>query len=314
MNRAANGTIKIGVSACLTGQEVRYDGGHKLDPLVSGLLAERFDLVPVCPEVEIGMGTPRETIQLTGDPVRPALVATQTGRDWTAEMNEWSRDRSLALAGDEVCGFVFKKNSPSCGLVAVPVIQDDGLPLLVGRGLFAAAFARTHPLTPLEDESRLAEPRIRDHFLERVYAYDRLVRAFAGSWENEAIVEFHRREKMLLMSHSPKRCVELDRLIEGIADFRPSAFREQYRTAYMETMAVRPTVRGHLETLGTIADHLSGRLTPDQQRHLIELLEDFRAERISLKAPAELLAQYVELHAVSEVSDQVYLDPHWLAG
>lgn len=311
-NRSGSGTIKIGVSACLTGQLVRYDGGLKTDPIVTGLLAERFELVTVCPEVEVGMSTPREAIDLVGDPVRPSLIAKESGRDWTQEMGDWTRARSLGLAGEDLCGFVFKKNSPSCGLHAVPVIQENGESLAVGRGMFAAAFARTHPLLPLEDEDRLAVPRIREHFLERVYACDRLGRAFSGNWQLADAVEFHRRERLLLTAHSPERCRDLDELAATVSDFRPSAYRDRYRSLFMEAMSVRPSTQGHLEAMGLLADHLRGQLSPDEQRALIHQLEDFRAERISLRGPLELLAKYIALHDVTEAKDQTYLDPCWL--
>ncbi len=163
--------IRIGVSACLVGEKVRYDGGHKLDPYVTGELAGRFELVPVCPEAEVGMGTPRETVRLEGAAAAPRMIAPGTGADWTARMNDFAQRRVRELAGLDLCGFVLKRNSPSCGVCGVEVRGDDGRVTLDGRGLFAAALTRAIPLLPVEEEGRLADPATREDFVRKVLAY-----------------------------------------------------------------------------------------------------------------------------------------------
>ena len=303
-------TIRIGVSSCLLGQPVRYDGGHRHDSYVTDTLGGFFELVPVCPEVEVGMGTPREPIRLEGAPTAPDLIAPGSGRDWTREMGDWSRDRARGLAGEDLCGFVFKTNSPSCGLSRVPVIQENGQSLALGQGFFAAAFVRAHPLVPVAEEGRLSEASQRENFLARVFAYHRLREVFAGNWQIGAAVDFHRREKYLLIAHSPKHHQDLDRLVACIADFRPAAFRDQYQALYMGAFSVKATTQGHLDALQRLAGHLQGKLTSEEQRRMIEAIEDFGAGRIPLTEPVILLRRYIEGHGVTAVEDQSYLNPH----
>ncbi len=163
--------IRIGVSACLVGEKVRYDGGHKRDPHVTGELAECFELVPVCPEAEVGMGTPRETVRLEGAAAAPRMIAPASGADWTERMSDFAARRLRELEGLDLCGFVFKKNSPSCGVFGVELWRADGTVVRDGRGLFAAAFTRVHPEAPVEEEGRLADPGLRADFVRRVLAY-----------------------------------------------------------------------------------------------------------------------------------------------
>jgi len=167
-------SLRIGVSACLLGQEVRFDGGHKHDRWLTGTLATWCELVPVCPEVEVGMGTPRESVRLEGDSEAPRMMAPRSAVDWTAPMNTWARKRVRELVAEDLDGFVFKKNSPSCGLFRVKVYPDKGMPARGGRGLFAAAFAAAHPLVPVEEEGRLEDARLREEFVERIFAYRRV--------------------------------------------------------------------------------------------------------------------------------------------
>ena len=312
MSETTAKTLRIGVSACLLGQMVRYDGGHKRNDYVTDTLGEVFDLVPVCPEAEVGMGTPRETIQLAGDPAAPNLVGTESGRDWTREMGDWSKNRSRELAGEDLCGFVLKKNSPSCGLFRVPVIQEKGEPLAVGRGLFAAAFVRAHPLIPVVDEEGLSEAVRRENFLEKIFAYQRGREVFSGRWQRDAIENFHRREKHLLKAHSPRHFEELDRLVSALADFRPTAFRDQYLTLYMAALSVKATMPQHLDIMQDVAGHLRGKLSSEEQRRLIEVIENFRAGRVPSAEPITLLRLYIETHQVPDVMDQSYLNPQWL--
>lgn len=312
MSESTLGKIRIGVSACLTGEPVRYDGRSKHDEFVTGELARRFELVPVCPEVEIGMSVPRETIRLEGDPGRPSLIAPVSGRDWSQQMYEWSRNRSRGLVGDDLCGFVFKKNSPSCGVFSVPVIQPDDRSLNIGRGFFAAEFIRTHPLMPVEEEGRLDDTAHRESFLERVYAYHAIHGLFEGVWVAEKIREFHRRHRYVLLTHDPDRSRELDELVETVADFRPSAFRDRYREIFMTTIGRPTTLYSHLEVFQDLAGRLQGCLDAEQQRHLIETIEAFRTGQADLTEPVSLLRQYIEENQVADVCDQVYLDPPWL--
>ena len=164
-------TIRIGVSSCLVGENVRYDGGNRLNSFVSDTLGHRFELISVCPESELGMGVPRETVDLEGNVNAPSMIGTHSRKDWTQLMNKWARQRIEGLAELNLCGFVFKKGSPSCGVRKVPVIQENREPLLEGKGLFAMAFMQAYPEIPVEDELNLEDPTVQQDFLNRVTHY-----------------------------------------------------------------------------------------------------------------------------------------------
>jgi uncharacterized protein YbbK (DUF523 family) len=167
--------IRIGISACLLGQNVRYDGGHRHDRSITDTLGRWFDWVPVCPEVEYGLDVPRETMHLVGDPKSPRLVTIRTGIDHTDGMLAWAAGRLAALAKEDLCGFIFKDRSPSCGIAAVKVFDDAGTAVGKGVGIFVAAFMRRFPLVPVEGDGRLNDPLLRKNFIERIFAYRRTV-------------------------------------------------------------------------------------------------------------------------------------------
>lgn len=163
-------TIRLGISACLLGRPVRYDGGHNLDRLLVDELGRFVEYVPVCPEAEAGLGVPRETMRLVGDPEHPRLVTVHTGIDLTDLMAAWAERRVRELDAEDLCGFIFKKDSPSCGLMQVKVYAEDGVSIEKGVGMFARAFAEHFPTLPVEEEGRLNGPDIRADFMKRVFA------------------------------------------------------------------------------------------------------------------------------------------------
>lgn len=165
----SNSIIRIGVSACLVGQKVRYDGDHRRNSYVADILAEQFELVPVCPESELGMGIPRETVDLYGSPAAPLMIGIHSRKDWTLAMNEWTQNKIKELAPLNLCGFVMKKGSPSCGVFRVPIIQENSSPL-EGQGLFALAYMKVRPEVPVEDELHLEDPMVRKEFIKKVHA------------------------------------------------------------------------------------------------------------------------------------------------
>lgn len=302
--------IRVGVSACLLGQKVRFDGGHKRSRYATDVLSEYFTLMPVCPEVEVGMSIPRETIRLEGELESPRVVAPSSGTDWTEPMRSWSRKRTRELVDDDLCGFIFKKNSPSCGVFRVKVYGKKGIPNPKGRGLFAAAFIAANPLVPVEEEGRLGDARLRENFIERVFAYHRLKALFAGRWKRGAVVAFHSREKYLLMAHSPRHYKELGQLVAAVAEHRPAEFRDRYCTLYMECLGTLATVRRHLNALQHVAGHLRGVIDAEEQRRVLACIHDYGEGLVPLVVPMTLLKHYIEIHQVPYVQDQSYLNPH----
>ncbi len=303
-------TIRIGVSSCLMGNEVRYDGGHKHNRYLTDVLGEHFELVIVCPEAEVGMGIPRETVRLEGDIENPLMIAPRSGADWTRRMNHFARQRSIELAREDLSGFVFKKRSPSCGLFRVPVVQKNGHPLAKGRGLFAAEFTRRFPLVPCEEEGRLTDPHLRENFIERVFAYARVKQVFSGRWKRGDVVAFHSREKYFLLAHSPKHYKELGQLVAAIKDHTPAAFRDLYMQLYMGALAVRATPARHVNAMQHVAGHLKDEIGPEELQRVHQLIQDYKQGLVPLIVPITLLRHYIELLDLHYVKDQVYLNPH----
>lgn len=308
--RSMKSEIRIGISSCLTGEKVRYDGEHQRFNYATDVLAAYFSLVPVCPEVEVGMPVPRETIHLEGDPADPRVIAPGSGTDWTRRLKSWSRRRLRELAAENLSGYIFKKNSPSCGVYRVKVYNDQGKYSRVGRGLFAAAFTAAYPLAPVEDEDRLGDEKIRDHFIERVFAYHRLKRVFAGRWHRKSVVAFHRGEKYVLMAHSPRFAKDLDKLVESIAKMTPAAFRDRYGELFMACLEARSTVNRQVKVLGRITRDLRAVLSPAELNQANTLLQKYRQGLVPRIVPLALLKHFAEIHDVSPLKEQSYLYPH----
>ena len=237
--------IRIGVSACLLGQEVRYDGGHTRDPFLVETFGRYVEWVHVCPEVEIGLGTPRDPIRLerAGRDVR--LVNPKTGTDLTRKMRTYAARRLAALEDQDLCGYVLKKDSPSCGLERVRVYDGRGVPSRNGRGLFAEALLRRCPNLPVEEEGRLNDPRIRENFVERVFAYRRLRSLFAGRWTIGDLARFHTAHKLQLLSHSPKAYATLGRLVARAKGMPRDRVRAHYGAEFMKALSELRTPRRH---------------------------------------------------------------------
>ena len=305
------GRPRIGISSCLLGEEVRFDGGHKRDVFLTDVLAPHVEWVRVCPEVEVGMGTPRETLRLTreGDgPVR--MVTTRTGIDHTDSMTRWSVGRLQELAREELSGYVLKKDSPSCGMERVKVYTPGGMPQRNGRGIFADALLQRFPNLPVEEEGRLSDPHLRENFIERVFAYQRLREFFRGRWSVGRLVAFHTSHKMTLLSHSTARYQQLGQLVASAAQLPRDALRAQYVSEFMATMAIVATARRHTNVLMHMAGHLKKLIDADAKVELTSCIEEYRRGLVPLVVPLTLLRHYVRLHRVDYLAGQTYLEPH----
>ena len=306
--------IRVGISSCLLGEKVRFDGGHKREPFLTDTLALHVQWVPVCPEVEMGLGTPRETLRL----IRPApdeplrMVTTKSTIDHTDGMNNWARRRLEQLARDEpdLCGYVLKKDSPSCGMLRVKTYSGDAMPERNGVGLYASALLRRFPLLPVEEEGRLNDPRLREHFIERVYAYRRLKDLFVSGWSLGDLIKFHTAHKMALLAHSTTRYNEMGRLVARGKDFAASELRDAYEKAFMTTLAVPATTRRHTNVLTHMMGHLKKLLDADAKRELLDSIEEYRTGVVPLVVPLTLLRHYVRLHRIDYLAGQIYLDPY----
>lgn len=229
--------IRIAVSACLLGQEVRYDGGHKRDPLLVETFGRYVEWVPVCPEVEVGLGTPRDPIRLERDGKDVGLVNSKMGADLTGRMRAYAEKRVAALYEENLSGYILKKDSPSCGMERVRVYDGRGVPSRNGRGLFADALLRRYPSLPVEEEGRLNDPRIRENFVKRVFAYRRLRSLFRARWTIGDLVRFHTAHKLQLLSHSPKVYATLGQLVARAKGIPRDRLRARYEAEFMKALA-----------------------------------------------------------------------------
>jgi uncharacterized protein YbgA (DUF1722 family)/uncharacterized protein YbbK (DUF523 family) len=306
--------IRVGISSCLLGEKVRFDGGHKREPFLTDTLAAHVDWVPVCPEVEMGLGTPRETLRLIrqspGEPLR--MVTTRTAIDHTDGMITWAQGRLDQLAHDEpdLCGYVLKKDSPSCGMLRVKTYSGDAMPERNGVGLYASALLHRFPLLPVEEEGRLNDPRLRENFIERVYSYRRLKDLFVSGWSLGDLIKFHTAHKMALLAHSTTRYNEMGRLVARGKDLAASELRDAYQKSFMATLAILATTRRHTNVLTHMMGHLKKLLDADAKRELLDSIEEYRTGVVPLVVPLTLLRHYVRLHRIDYLAGQIYLDPY----
>jgi uncharacterized protein YbgA (DUF1722 family)/uncharacterized protein YbbK (DUF523 family) len=302
--------IRIGISSCLLGEQVRFDGGHKRDNFLVKVFGPYVEWVPVCPEVEIGLGVPRETIRLERKSGLIHLVAPKSRTDHTKTMQAWSRRRLKGLAREDLSGYVLKSKSPSCGMERVPVYDENGVPEKKGRGLFAEALLGQLGNLPVEEEGRLNDAVLRENFIERVFAYHRLRGIFAARWRARDAVAFHTAHKFLLLAHSPKHYRSLGRLIAGVKVTPPREFREQYENGFMEAMRLHATVGKHANVLEHMLGYFSGRLDPEARQELLGIIQEYRRRLVPLIVPLTLLRHYVRQNKIAYLDGQIYLEPH----
>ncbi len=309
MSEAAT-PIRIGISACLLGEKVRYDGGHKRDPYLVEILGPYVEWFPVCPEVELGLSTPRETLRLVriGEGVR--MIMAKTGQDHTEGMRLFAARRVRELEKQDLCGYILKKDSPSCGMERVRVFDANGVPAKSGRGLFAEALLKHFPNLPVEEEGRLSDPRLRENFVERVFAYQRLKVFSAGRWKVGDLVQFHTAHKLLLMAHSPKSYGTLGRLVAEAKKISRNELRDRYETEFMKALREAATTRRHSNVLMHILGYFREQLDAESRRELLALIEDYRRGLVPLIVPITLIRHYVRRFEISYLSGQFYLEPH----
>lgn len=311
---AEGGPIRIGISACLLGEEVRFDGGHKRDHFLTDVLGPHVEWVPICPEVEMGLGTPRETLRLVRVPGVNGLrmITTRTGVDHTDGMNRWAAGRVAALASQEpdLCGYVLKKDSPSCGMERVKTYGAGGMPERNGRGLFAAVLVERFPSLPIEEEGRLSDPRLRENFIERVFAYRRLKNLFAPGWTMGDLVGFHTAHKMALLAHSTAKYNELGKLVATGARMPKRDLRAAYERLFMATMAIVATTKRHTNVLMHMLGHLKTALDADSRHEVLQSIEDYRRGLVPLVVPVTLLRHHVRACKIPYLAGQTYLEPH----
>ena len=302
---------RIGISACLLGEEVRYNGGHKRDAFLMDTLGRYVEWVAVCPEVEVGMGTPRPPIRLErrGEEIR--LIMPSTGEDYTDAMRWWAERRVAALATMDLDGYVLKKDSPSCGMERVKAYAGEGAPSKDGQGLFAETLMVRLPDLPVEEEGRLNDPPLRENFIARVFVHHRWREGEKEGWTRASLMRFHERHKYLLMARNQNGMRRLGRLLGDSGKGTPNPeLAAAYRQGLTEVLRRPATRRGHANVLQHLAGHVSDALDPADRAELAETIERYRLGLVPLIVPLTLIRHHVRRQGVEYLQGQAYLEPH----
>jgi uncharacterized protein YbgA (DUF1722 family)/uncharacterized protein YbbK (DUF523 family) len=288
--------IRIGISSCLLGEKVRYDGGHKRDPFIVETLGQFFQWVPVCPEMELGLGTPRESLHLVGDLAAPRFVTVRSQRDHTAAMQQYAEERLAALATLGLHGYILKRGSPSCGMERVRVYSQTGTPPRHGRGLFAQALMQRFPLLPVEEEGRLHDMGLRENFIERVFVYFRWGVLLASSPQPKDLVQFHTQHKMTLMAHSRRHYQRLGQLVAQAGEHPLTELLSRYGALLMQGLAIKATTKKHANVLYHLAGYLKKQLDAADKEELVACIENYRQGYVPLVVPLTLLKHHLRRH------------------
>ena len=303
--------IRLGISSCLLGNAVRYDGGHKLDTFLVRTLGPYVEYVPVCPEVECGMSVPREALHLVGDPAEPRLLTVKTGKDYTDQMATWARQRVRELEKENLCGFIFKSRSPSSGMERVKVYgPEGGMPAHAGVGIFARIFMKHFPLLPVEEEGRLQDPVLRENFIERIFVLRRLRLTMQQNKTAGGLVEFHTRHKLLIMAHSTRHYQLLGKLVAQAKATGIAQTFETYHGLLLEALSLKATVKKHANVLQHMMGYFKKNLTADEKQELLEIIDSYRREILPLIVPVTLINHYVRKYGQEYLGSQYYLRPH----
>jgi uncharacterized protein YbgA (DUF1722 family)/uncharacterized protein YbbK (DUF523 family) len=305
--------LRIGVSSCLLGQEVRFDGGHKRDRFLIDTLGPHVEWVPVCPEVELGLGTPRPAMRLERDAPDQELrmVAPKTATDHTGPMRAFARRRTNALHEEELSGFIFKKDSPSCGLRSVKVYPAKGAPARTGIGLFAEAVIQRFPHLPVEDEGRLQDARLRENFVSHVFAYRRWQDMQREGVTRQRLMRFHQLHKFALLGRNQAGARRLGRLLGSSGKRDPiGALAARYLEEFTPIMSRPPSRQSHTNVLQHLAGFVSRELDAHDRKELAETIDQYRRGLVPLIVPVTLIRHYVRKQQEAYLSEQVYLYAH----
>ncbi|RMH06763.1 MAG: DUF1722 domain-containing protein [Nitrospirae bacterium] len=303
-------SVRLGISRCLMGEQVRYDGGHKHASFLVDALRAYVEWVPVCPEVEAGLGVPREPMQLMGSPEHPRLVTVHSRRDYTARMQHVTARCVRELDALDLAGYIFKKGSPSCGLHQVGVYDWQGNVTGTGTGLFARTIRRHFALLPVEEDIHLRELTHREHFFERVWGYRR--------WKDflhrqpityARLAAFHARNYCLLLVHHHKQCRRLGAMLAQADRWPLHVLAQRYGVLFMEALSVKPTRRQHARLLRRLGTVFQADLSSADRTRLLDVLHEYEQRRVPLLVPILLVRRYARRLGLRVVQAQTYLDP-----
>jgi uncharacterized protein YbgA (DUF1722 family)/uncharacterized protein YbbK (DUF523 family) len=300
--------IRLGISSCLLGQKVRFDGNHKHDSFLTGTFGQFFEWVPVCPEVAIGLGIPRPPIRLVGSPVSPRAVGVKDATiDVTDRLAAYGMRQAHAL--ENLSGYIFKSRSPSCGMERVKVYRSGGAPAANGRGIYADAFLSAQPWLPVEEEGRLSNPRLRGNFIERVFIYRRWQELVARGLSASRLVEFHTRHKLALMAHDVDAYRALGRLVAQAGRRNLKEFGHDYIRRLMDALQRPASPARHANVMMHLMGYLKMQLDAEDKAELLAMIHAYRRGETPFAAPLTLLRHYFRRFPDPYILHQTYLHP-----
>jgi uncharacterized protein YbgA (DUF1722 family)/uncharacterized protein YbbK (DUF523 family) len=302
--------IKIGVSQCLLGENVRWNGGHSRSRFITDTLSHYVDFVPVCPEVEAGFPVPRETFRLVGDIENPRLVTSKNKVDHTEHMHQWAGQRVESLEKENLCGFIFKKDSPNSGLYRVKVYNEKGMPEKKGVGLFARAFTERFPRIPVEEDGRLNDPLLRENFIEQIFTLKRWRETLEKKKSVGHLVDFHTRHKLLILSHSTTHYRAMGKLVAEGKSLPLDTLYDHYELQLLESLRLKGTIKKNTNVLLHLLGYFKKELSADEKQEVLEIIDRYREEILPLIVPITLVNHYVRKYQQPYLLQQVYLNPH----
>lgn len=302
--------IKIGISSCLLGEEVRYNGGHKLSRLCVNTLADFFEYKAVCPEVGIGLGVPRKPIHLIGDPEAPRAVnVNDEDIDVTDRLIKFSEETLPSL--NDICGYIFIKGSPSCGLFKVKVYKKGNPnPEHAGRGIYANAVTQAMPLLPVEEAGRLTDPVLKENFIARVFAYHRWQHLVQEGLSAASILDYHASYKYSLMAHAPQTYAALGQLLADAGNYEPDELGAKYFSGLMQALTKKATRKSNTNVLMHLQGYLKKQLNTKEKEKLTEVIEQYRKGIVPLVVPVTVLQHHFSVHPNDYISKQAFFDPY----
>ncbi len=302
--------IRLGISSCLLGAKVRFDGGHKRDRYLTDVLGEWFKWVPVCPELDIGLGVPRPTIRLVEGGENPRLMEPKSGEDLTERMEIYSHQKVDELMAKDLDGYILKRASPSCGMERVKVYTEAGMPLKSGAGVFARILMEKWPHLPVEEEGRLNDPMLRVRFIEHVFCRHRWRMLVRRGLTRRSLIQFHTAHKLLLRAHNEAGYRRLGKIVASAGTIPDAELFQAYEDEFHNVLKNRATRKRHANVLYHVLGYLKKVLDPFEKREAVALIEDYRNDLVPLIVPITLLRHHIAKHDIDYMQGQLYLEPH----
>lgn len=301
--------IQIGVSSCLLGEEVRYDGGHKRNVYITGALSKYFDFKAICPEMAIGLGVPRPTIRLVdkGTGIR-VIGVNDSSLDVTDKLRSFSQEACRKLA--MLSGYILKKDSPSCGMERVRVYNSNEMPEKRGRGIFADTLMQMWPNLPVEEEGRLMDPVLRENFIERVFIFYRWQQLIRNGLTANKLVEFHTQHKFNVLAHDETTYRQLGRMVAELNKDNLQAVANNYVDSLMTGLRKPATRKRHANVLMHVMGFFKNQLSGDDKQEILELLEAYRKGQLPLIVPITMMKHHLRRYPHPYIEQQYYMNPY----